>query len=132
MNRRAFVFASLATSLAVSAFVGRAGAVSDLKVIYIGGEDCPPCHRWASIYKAKWLASPEFARVTWIEIDAPRFREVYQPSYWPGDLKPILDQIPRKTGAPRFLIVEGGRIVSNQFGSNRWEATMTDLKTLLG
>ncbi|MDI1286340.1 MAG: hypothetical protein PSV46_18290 [Reyranella sp.] len=127
MNRRAFVFAPLAVSI----FVGSARAASDLKVIYIGGEDCPPCHRWANTYKAKWLASPEFRQVAWIEIDSPRFREAYQARYWPGDLKPILDQIPRATGAPRFLIVDGGRIVSNQFGSTRWEATMTDLKILL-
>lgn len=127
MNRRAFLFASLAASTAF----GAANAASDVKVIYIGGEDCPPCHRWTKAYKAKWLASPEFSRVTWIEIDSPRFREVYQARFWPGDLKPILDQIPRKTGAPRFLIVQDGRIVSNQFGSSKWETTLTDLKILL-
>ena len=107
-------------------------ADSDLKVIYIGGEDCPPCHRWAKAYKAKWLASPEFRSVTWIEIDSPRFREAYQERYWPGDLKPILDQIPRKAGAPRFLIVKDGLIVSNQFGGTKWEAMLADLKILLG
>lgn len=128
MNRRAFLFASLAASTAF----GAANAAGDVKVIYIGGEDCPPCHRWAKAYKAKWLASPEFSRVTWIEIDSPRFREVYQARFWPGDLKSILDQIPRKTGAPRFLIVQGGLIVSNQFGGSKWETTLTDLKTLLG
>jgi hypothetical protein len=127
MNRRAFLFASLAASTAF----GAAAAAADVKVIYIGGEDCPPCHRWVKAYKAKWLASPEFSRVTWIEIDPPRFREAYQARFWPEDLKPILDQIPRKSGAPRFLIVRDGRIVSNQFGSSKWETTLADLKTLL-
>ena len=127
MNRRAFLFASLAASTAL----GAAKAAAGVKVIYIGGEDCPPCHRWASAYKAKWLASPEFRQVTWIEIDSPRFREAYQARFWPGDLEPILDQIPRKSGAPRFLIVRDGRIVSNHFGISKWETTLADLKTLL-
>jgi len=131
MNRRAFLFAAVAASAIPVA--GRAAlAASDLKVIYIGGEDCPPCHRWAKAYKAKWLASAEFRGVTWIEIDPPRFREADQERYWPGDLKPILDQIPRKTGAPRFLIAKDGLIVSNQFGATKWETTLADLKTLLG
>lgn len=127
MNRRAFLFVSLAASTAF----GVAEAAADVQVIYVGGEDCPPCHRWAKAYKAKWLASPEFGRVTWIEIDTPRFREAYQARFWPGDLKAILEQIPRKSGAPRFLIVQDGRIVSNQFGSSKWETTLADLKSLL-
>ena len=127
MNRRAFLFAGLFAST-VPGFVR---AAADIKVIYIGGVDCPPCHHWEKAYKAKWLASPEFRQVTWVEIDVPKFREAYQTRYWPGDLKPILDQIPKKSGAPRFLIVKDGRIVSNQFGSTRWEATLVDLKSLL-
>ena len=51
----------------------------------------------------------------------------------PGlDLKPILDQVPRKSGTPRFLIVKDGKIVSNEFGTSKWASTMTDLKKLRG
>jgi hypothetical protein len=133
MNRRALLFAGLfASSGLASAALSPARAAPDVKVVYIGGEDCPPCHHWARAYKAKWLASPEFRQVTWIEIDPPKFREAYQARYWPGELKLILEQIPRKSGAPRFLIVKDGQIVSNQFGSTKWEATLADLKTLLG
>ena len=127
MNRRAFLFAALATSTLPVV----ADAASDLKVIYIGGWDCPPCTQWKNTQKAQWLASPEFQRVTWIEVDAPKLKEAYQARYWPGDLKPILDQIPRKSGTPRFLIVKNGRIVSNVFGGGGWAGTMADLKKLL-
>ncbi len=101
-------------------------------MIYVGGWDCPPCTQWKNVYKTRWLASPEFQRVTWIEVEAPKLKEAYQERYWPGELKPVLDQIPRKGGTPRFLIVQDGRIVSNEFGGSRWTATMTDLKKLLG
>ena len=128
MNRRAFVFASLATATAL----GPAQAASDIKVIYVGGWDCPPCTKWKNDYKAQWLASPEFQRVTWLEVDPPKLKEAYQERNWPGDLKPILDQLPRKSGTPRFLIVKDGKVVSNEFGASKWNATMTDLKKILG
>lgn len=127
MNRRAFVFASLAAST----LPALAHAASDLKVVYIGGWDCPPCTTWKNTQKAKWLASPEFHQVTWIEVESPKLKEAYQARYWPGDLKPILDQIPRKSGTPRFLIVKDGKLVSNEFGGGQWSATMSDLKKLL-
>ena len=132
MNRRALLFAALAAStVSVAAHAKSNPAASDVKVIYVGGWDCPPCTRWKNAQKARWLASPEFQKVTWLEVEAPKLKEAYQERYWPGELKPILDQIPRKGGTPRFLIVQDGRIVSNEFGGSRWEATMTDLKKLL-
>ncbi len=127
MNRRALVFAALVASTIPAA--GR--AASDLTVVYVGGWDCPPCAQWKNTQKAGWLASPEFPKVTWIEVDVPKLKEAYQERYWPGELKPILDQIPRKGGTPRFLILKDGRIVSNEFGGNRWVATMDDLRKLL-
>lgn len=128
MNRRAFLVAGLLASTAL----GSARAASEVKVIYVGGWDCQPCAQWKNKYKAAWLASPEFARVTWIEVDAPKLKEAYQERYWPGDLRPILDQLPRKSGTPRFLIVRDGKIVSNEFGGSKWANTMADLKKLVG
>ena len=128
MNRRAFVFASLVAA----AMPGAVHAASDLKVIYVGGWDCPPCTQWKNTRRAGWLASPEYSRVTWIEVESPKLKEAYQDRYWPGDLKPILDQLPRKSGTPRFLIVKDGKIVSNEFGASKWLATMADLKKILG
>lgn len=127
MHRRAFLFAGMAASaLSVSAH-----AASGLEVIYIGGLDCLPCTQWKNTRKAEWLASPEIQRVTWIEVESPRLREAYQARYWPGSLKAVLDQIPRKGGTPRFLIVQDGRIVSNEFGVSNWSATMASLRKLL-
>ena len=128
MNRRALLFTSLAAAFAAPV----AHAAPDIKVIYIGGWDCPPCTTWKNKYKAEWLASPEYRRVTWIEVDAPKLKEAYQERYWPGDLKPILDQLPRKSGTPRFLIVRDGRVVANEFGTGKWANIMTDLRKMLG
>ncbi len=128
MNRRAFLFASLAASAAAAP----TRAASGLQVIYVDGWDCPYCITWQNQYKAAWLASPQFKQVTWAEVDPPKLREAYQERYWPGELKAVLEQIPRKSGTPRFLIVKAGRIVSNEFGLGKWELTMAHLKKLLG
>jgi len=126
MNRRAFLFASLAV-----AALDPAQAAPRLGVIYVGGWDCGPCTQWKNKYKAGWLASPEFTQVAWVEIEAPKLREAYQERYWPGELKGVLDQLPRKSGTPRFMIVKAGKIVSNEFGGSKWLNTMAHLKKLL-
>ena len=128
MNRHTFLIASLLTSTPLAS----AHAAADLTVVYVGGLDCPPCTQWKNTQKARWLASPEFSKVAWVEVDSPRLKDAYQPRYWPAELRPLLAQLPRKSGVPRFLIVRDGTIVSNEFGTNRWATTMTDLRKLLG
>ena len=133
MTRRGFLMAALSasTALAPAPFVS-AEAAADLEVIYVGGWDCPPCAVWKKTRKAAWLASPEYRKVTWVEIESPRLRDAYQERYWPLELKPLLAKLPRRSGTPRFLIVRGNQILSNEFGVPRWDATMADLKKLLG
>src|SRR5512142_252346 len=108
MIRRAFLFAGFATPL-----VPAAHAAAAVHMVYVGGWDCPYCTVWKNRYKAGWIASPEYKRVTWTEVDPPKLREAYQEHYWPGELKAVLNQIPRKSGTPRFLIVADGKLVSN-------------------
>src|SRR3954468_4030298 len=127
MNRRAFVFASLAASTSLAPV----HAASDLKVVYVGGWDCQPCTTWKNAQKARWLASPEFSKVTWIEVESPKLKEAYQERFWPGDLKLILDQLPRKSGTPRFLIVRDDKVIANEFGTSQWLKILAELKKQL-
>jgi hypothetical protein len=128
MNRRALLIAGLLAATSLTP----ARAASDLTVIYVGGWDCPPCTQWKNTQKLHWLRSPDFHRVTWVEVESPKLKEAYQERYWPAELKPVLAQLPRKSGTPRFLIIQDGKVVSNEFGGNRWAATMADLRKLLG
>ena len=127
MNRRTFVVVGvLAGSMPPSA-----RAASVLEVIYVGGLDCQPCTAWKNKYKANWLASPEYQKITWIEVESPKLKEAYQERYWPGDLKLILDQLPRKSGTPRFLIVRDDRVVANEFGTGQWSKILAELRKQL-
>ena len=63
--------------------------------------------------------------------NAPKLKEAYQERYWPGDLKPILDQLPRKSGTPRFLIVKDDKVIANEFGGSQWSKILAELKKQL-
>ena len=70
--------------------------------------------------------------MTWIEIEAPHLTRAYDDAHWPADLRPIRDQLPRKSGTPRFLVVRDGKVVANHFNDGgAWEKTLADLKRLL-
>ena len=131
MKRRAFLFAALVGGVAVSADPP-ARANTDMAMIYVGGHDCTYCTLWRNKYEAAWRASPEFRRIAWIEIDPPHLRDAYQPRYWQGDLRDVLDQLPRKSATPRFLVVRDGRVIVNQAGVYRWPAVMDRLREILG
>src|SRR5262245_15408818 len=127
MIRRAFLLAGLLAATGLR----HVDAASDLKVIYVGGWDCPPCTQWKNTEKARWLASPEYRRVTWVEIESPRLKEAYQARYWPAELRSVLASLPRKNGTPRFLIVGDGHVLFNEFGTQSWAPLVAVLKKLL-
>jgi hypothetical protein len=117
--------------LAALPFQARAeGPIAEgpIKVVYVGGKDCGPCETWKKKYKADWLASPEYKRVAWIEVDPPRLKDAYQARYWPGELAPILDQVPRKSGTPRFLLVRNNKVIANESGVSKWTKIVDALK----
>jgi len=131
MNRRALLFASLAASPALFGAISTARATPDIAVIYIGGQDCPPCQRWRANAHPRWLASSEFQKVSYFEIEPLLLKEAYDERSWPRALRPVLAQVPRKSGTPRFLIVHESRIVSNELGTSAWMNTLADLKQYL-
>ena len=117
MNRRGFV----AGGLLAAAVAAPAAAQSANTVVYVGGWDCGPCTVWTRDKKPAWLASSEFKRGRYIEIDSPRLKEAYQDQYWPADLRPIRDQLKNKWGTPRFIVAKDGLVVSSEWGSGEWD-----------
>jgi hypothetical protein len=131
MKRRAFLFANFAAAIASSSMLTPAHAGTGVEMIYVGGKDCSFCTMWRKEYEAAWRASPEFRHVDWIEIDPPHLREAYQARYWHGDLRDVLDQLPRKSVTPRFLLVKEGRVMFNEVGVNKWPVMLKHLRQVL-
>jgi hypothetical protein len=130
LSRRSLIVAT--AGLAGTAAALPAVAAGAVAVVYVGGWDCEPCATWKKRYKADWLASPLFGRVTWVEVEAPRLKEAYQERYWPDDLRPVLASLPRKSGTPRFLVVRDGRVVANEFGVSTWPRILDAVKKQTG
>jgi len=127
MQRRTFVIGG---TLLASA--SPAGAASNVVVIYVGGWDCPYCITWKNQSRADWLASDTAKRVRYVEVEAPSLKQAYQERYWPDDLLPVLEQVPHKSGTPRFLVAKKGKLVANAFGTNKWPNAVEAAKKALG
>jgi hypothetical protein len=56
-------------------------------------------------------------------------RAAYDVSNWPDHLVTILQNLPLKSGTPRFLIVMNGQLYANELG--RWNRTVSYLRELI-
>lgn len=130
LSRRSLIVT--AAGLSGSAAARPASAAGPLKVVYVGGWDCAPCTTWKNRYKAEWLASPQFTKVSWVEVESPKLKEAYRERYWPDDLRPVLESLPRKSGTPRFLVVKDGRVIANEFGVSTWPKILDVVKKQTG
>ena len=127
MNRRDLLFAGVTLPLLPVS----ASAAGRIQVVYVGGWDCPYCTVWKNEYKKGWVDSAWYKQVEWTEVDIPHLREAYQERYWQGELRAIRKQLPKKSGTPRFIVVRDGKVVSNELGVNKWEDTLSRIRTLL-
>lgn len=89
-------------------------------LIYIGAYDCAPCRDWELFTKPGFLRSPEAAKVAYRELKAGSYRDIGYDSLWPTDLRWVRDRLKLKGGTPRFILVEGDRILRAVGGTKRW------------
>jgi len=131
MYRRDLLFAGATLPLVSGLGSVPAVAAGRIQVVYVGGWDCPYCTVWKNEYKKSWVESPYYKQVEWTEVDIPHLREAYRQEHWKGELESIREQLPKKSGTPRFIVVRDGKVVSNELGVNKWEDTLTRIRTLL-
>ena len=129
VHRRGLILAGLLTAVTLSPASAQQQPVT---VLYVGGWDCSFCRAWKAASKAAWLASPEYAKVKYVEIDTPKLKDAYESRNWPELYRPILAQLPKKFGTPRFVVVQDGKVVSNEEGTGEWTRTMAKIKELVG
>ena len=105
---------------------------SSILLLYVGAEDCAPCRVWQSGDGATFLASAEFARISYREVKSPRLFDVLKDENWPDDIRSYRDHLRRGDGVPLWLIVSDDRIVEQRSGATQWQATvLPKIKSLL-
>jgi hypothetical protein len=61
------------------------------------------------------------AKFNYVEIESPKLKEAYRDEYWPSQYRPIRDQMEKRLGTPRFLIVKDGKLLGREWGAGEWE-----------
>jgi hypothetical protein len=133
---RAFAVAAAVAALALLA-ASRPGPrpsppVGKLSVIYVGAEDCAPCRTWGREQRPQFLASPEFARISYREVVAPRLFELLDDGHWPPDLRVLRDTLDRGDGVPLWILSRDDTVVLKARGLSQWAAVaLPKIKSLL-
>jgi hypothetical protein len=101
-------------------------------VLYVGAEDCAPCRIWQNGEGAVFLASADFARLTYREVKPPHLYDVLNDENWPNDIRSYRDRLRRSDGVPLWLVVSNHEIVEQRFGATEWRASiLPKIKSLL-
>jgi hypothetical protein len=92
--KRLLAFAVLLVVLAsapVRAEPGSADARTGLTFIYVGAEDCPPCHAWRRETLPGFQQSAERKAFHFTMIVTATFKFVGDSYYWPEELRWVRD-----------------------------------------
>jgi hypothetical protein len=106
------------------AHVPPSARAANLKLIYVGAEDCAPCRVWQSNDGAAFRRSAEFSRITYIEVKAPRLHDVLKDETWPAEIRGLKTRLKKSDGVPLWLVVSNDEVVEQRFGAASWRANI--------
>ena len=99
----------------------RASQPADVMLVYVGSQDCAPCRAWQNGDGAAFLASADFARITYREVKSSHLEDVMMDENWPEDIRHYRSSIRRGDGVPLWLVISDRRIVEQNFGATAWQ-----------
>jgi len=102
----------------------RPAAAPNIMLLYVGAEDCAPCRAWKSGEGAAFLASRDFARITYREVKSPHLEDVLNDENWPDEMRIYRERLQRSDGVPLWLVISDDEIVDKQYGAAQWRASI--------
>jgi len=114
------VMIAAATTAAANRHAAR-GHSAVVMLLYVGADDCTPCRVWRGGDGAAFLASREFAGITYREVRSPRLEDVLSDTNWPEDIRDYRSRLRRSDGVPLWLIITDHAVVEQQFGTAAWQ-----------
>lgn len=97
---------------------------ANLKLIYVGAEDCAPCRAWQNNDGAAFRRSAEFARITYVEVKAPHLHDVLKDEIWPEPIRGLKNRLKKSDGVPLWLVVSNEEVLEQRFGAAAWRANI--------
>lgn len=125
-NRRSWIWASAALLVVTASALGASAPIdghkpSSLALVYVGADDCAPCQSWRRQHRPRFAATPEFARLDYHEIVAPRLLDLRRDEHWPEELAALRHEFARQPGAPTWFVLGDGELVATARGVREWE-----------
>lgn len=117
----ALCFCAFAAMAAIAATLSHAPAhAADVKLVYVGAEDCAPCRAWQNKDGAAFRQSAEFSRITYIEVKARHLHDVLKDENWPEQIRGLRSHLKKSDGVPLWLVVSNDEVVEQRFGAAAW------------
>lgn len=128
-GRRAWLWLGMFAAIAVIvaallAYAPPSARAANLKLIYVGAEDCAPCRAWQSNDGAAFRRSAEFSRITYIEVKAAHLHDVLKDETWPEEIRGLRTRLKKSDGVPLWLVVSNDEVVEQRFGGASWRANI--------
>lgn len=114
MRRAARFGLTLLAWMAPLAMAQTAPAQPDIHLIWMGGDDCPPCKAWRTNELPQLLAAPEFKGVRFSYVTKTIRSQVPPAAAMPPEVRPFKGALDRasggRTGSPQAALVVNGQI----------------------
>ena len=92
-----------------------------LLLLYVGAEDCAPCHAWRRDKRDAFLASLDPSRIIYREVVAAKTTAAFDEATWPDDLRAQLADARKVGGVPQWIVVRDDRVVMSVGGLTQWQ-----------
>lgn len=107
----------------------------NVHVVYMGGDDCPPCVAWRRTELPKLQAAPVFERIKFSYV-IKVIRSPVPPSFFlPADVKPLKEKLDYAsngtTGSPHSAILVNGEVYDYFYGTRsaaQWEQMLVAIE----
>jgi hypothetical protein len=131
-----FGFAASFCAFALIWPLSTVAATKTVHIVFMGGDDCPPCVVWIKQELPKLQASPEFAGVRFSYVDKTVKSAVPELSKLPDEVKPfkaVLDKANAgQTGSPQTALMIDGAVYDYYLGdrpAKKIEAMLYAIRT---
>ena len=117
MHRQALV------SMAATLFFAAAAPAADkaVHIVYMGGNDCPPCRAWRANELPKLEKMESFKRAKFTYVDKLIGSSVPPWIFLPSDVKPYKDKLDAAAngviGSPQAALIVDGQVYDYWFGT---------------
>ncbi len=113
---------ALALMMLIASFQAHAQARS-IHIIYMGGNDCPPCVFWRATELPKLQATQAYASIRFSSVTKTVRSPVPPAFFLPDEVKPYKDKLDKagggRSGSPQTAVLVDGEVYDYYFGTSR-------------